>query len=257
MSDDQAPNALETPIPDRLPAEEAFREPAEPDAYASIDGQAVETDVAADSSFSETVGEAVVSTAPPAQPGASAPALSRGVDTTRPSFRLRPAAAIGGLLLIALGVIFLWPLFSGGFILVPAAILAITALGIALGLAAHWAASGRQARGALFVALMIVLWGGLTAIFALEPSSDVARSWPLYVITLGFAALLTFLGDRWRDRRMLAPGIILTAAGLIALGVTMDQLPAGSLDLARQAAPWTLIALALGLLPLAFRRVKV
>lgn len=257
MSDDQAPDTLETPIPDELPAAETFHEPADPGAYAAIDAQAAEADATA-SGLPETAGEsAALPTAPPAQPDTLPPALSRGAATSRPSFRLRPASAIGGLLLIALGVIFLWPLFSGGFILVPAAILAITALGIALGLTAHWVATGRQARGALFVALMIVLWGGLTAIFILEPSSDVARGWPLYVITLGFAVLLAFLGDRWRDRRMLVPGIILTVAGLLALVTTMGQLPAGLSDLARQAAPWVLIALALGLLPLAFRRVKV
>jgi hypothetical protein len=257
MSDDQAPDALETPIPDELPAEKAHGEPAEPDGYATMDAEAAETDAAAPS-FPETTGQAAaLPTAPLAQPGAPVPTLSRGATTSRPGFRLHPASLIGGLLLIALGVIFLWPLFSGGFILVPAAILAITVLGIALGLVAHWAASGRQSRGALFIALMIMLWGGLTAIFALEPSSDVARGWPLYMITLGFATLLTFLGDRWRDRRMLAPGVILTTAGLIGLAITTGQVSTDLLDLARQAAPWVLIALALGLLPLAFRRVKV
>ncbi len=257
MSDDQTPNALEMPIPDELPAEEVSREPAETGTHTAIDTEADEADAAAAGPPERDGEAAALPTASPVQPGAPVPALSRGAATPRPTFRLHPASLIGGLLLIALGVIFLWPLLSGGFILVPAAILAITALGIALGLVAHWAASGRQARGALFVALMIVLWGGLTAIFALEPSSDVARGWPLYVITLGFAALLTFLGDRWRDRRMLAPGIILTTAGLIGLAITTGQVSTDFLDLARQAAPWVLIALALGLLPLAFRRVKV
>ena len=172
-----------------------------------------------------------------------------------PRVRL-PSLAVGGLL-IALGVIYLWPALSGGYILVPGAILAIAALGVTLSLLAHWLNSGRRARGSLFLALVGLLWGLLTGVYLLDPgSANVGRSWPLYVLALGGAALVTFLGDRRRDRRLFAPGFVLTIAGLVGLLAMGDQLPAEVMTLARQGWPWILGALALlGLLPLTIRRV--
>ncbi len=171
-----------------------------------------------------------------------------------PRFRL-PSLAVGGLL-IALGVIFVWPVFSGGYILVPGAILAIMALGVALSLLAHWLYSGRRARGTLFLALVGLSWGMLTGVYFLDPvSGDIGSTWPLYGVALGFATLLTFLGDRRRDRRLITPGFVLTVAGLTALLATTSQVPDSLLSLARQGWPIILGGLALGLLPVAIRRV--
>lgn len=171
-----------------------------------------------------------------------------------PRLRL-PSLVVGGLL-IALGVIFVWPAFSGGYILVPGVILAIIALGVALSLLAHWLYSGRRARGTLFLALVGLSWGMLTGIYFLDPTSgDVRSTWPLYIVALGFATLLTFLGDRRRDRRLITPGFVLTVAGLTALLTTTSQLPDTLLNLARQGWPIVLGGLVLGLLPMAIRRV--
>lgn len=174
--------------------------------------------------------------------------------TATPRTRI-PALPVG-LLLIALGVILVWPVFSGGYILVPAAIAAIVTVGVALSLIAHWLSSGRRARGALFIALGLLLGGLLTAVFALQPEgADVTRYWPLYIVALGGTLLLTFLGDRRRDRRFMLPGVILAVGGLVALAGTLGQLPPDLFDLVEQFWPWVLVVLALGMLPLAIRRV--
>ncbi|MBN1963796.1 MAG: hypothetical protein JW910_04060 [Anaerolineae bacterium] len=199
--------------------------------------------------------------APPADlDDALADAEASGQRATRvlppQTTRARMPSLPVGLLLIALGVILVWPVFSGGYILVPAAIAAIVTVGVALSLLVHWLSTGRRARGALFVALALLMGGLLTGVFVLQPASaDLTRFWPLYVVGLGGALLLTFLGDRRRDRRFMLPGLILAVGGLVALVMTLGQLPAGITDFARQAWPWVLVLLALGLLPLAIQRM--
>ncbi len=190
----------------------------------------------------------VEASSPPARPRRTVAASGSGE-------RFRPTSLAAGGLLIALGVIYLWPLFSGGYILVPAAILAIAALGFSLSLVVHWLNSGRRARGSLFIALLCLLWGLLTGIFLLEPAAgDIARSWPLFLMVTGLGILLTFLGDRRRDRRLILPGTALAVAGLAALTVTYGQLPAEAVAIVREVGPWLLVLLALGLIPLALQR---
>jgi hypothetical protein len=161
-----------------------------------------------------------------------------------------------GILLIALGITLVWPVFSGGFILVKGVIIAIIVMGAALSLLAHWLSSGRRARGALFLALTGVLWSILTGVFVLEPErGDIKTGWPLYVAALGGAILLTVLGDRQRDRRFIPPGLVLTMIGVVGVLVTRDILPERLTGIARDVSPWLFIILALGLLPLIVRRV--
>jgi len=161
---------------------------------------------------------------------------------------------LAGILLVVLGVILIWPVFSGGYILVPGIIAVIAAVGLALCLLAYWLHSGREARGALFLALTCLLWTGLSAVFFAGGALD-TRHWPLYVAALGLAILLTFAGDRRREARLATPGLILLAGGVIALLVTSGVVPSSVLAAAAQSWPWVLVALILILLPLAFRRV--
>ena len=207
----------------------------------------------ADHEVDSTPTPASASSAPPpveATSAAAPPTISR----TSAPFKL--PALLTGLLLIAMGVIFVWPLFSGGYILLPGIILAIGALGVTLSLLGYWLHSGRRARGTLFLALWLLLWGQLTGIFILEPeSASIQNNWPLYLITFGVAILLTYAGDRYRDKQLIIPGILLTLAGTTALAFTTNQLPATVSPLVQQFWPWIGFLLVLGLLPMAFRRV--
>ncbi|MBN2471083.1 MAG: hypothetical protein JXN59_10190 [Anaerolineae bacterium] len=159
------------------------------------------------------------------------------------------------VLIIALGVILLWPALSGGFALVPAAIAAILIAGIAFSLFVYWLRSERRARGAFFIAL----WGGviaaLTGIFAQSPQTlDVSSGWPLYFVGTGLALFVTSLIDRNRGQHLPFIGFVLVAGGLVALAFTRQIIPESALAFARQAWRWLGVILVLGLVPLAFRR---
>ncbi|NPV65520.1 MAG: hypothetical protein HPY64_00075 [Anaerolineae bacterium] len=160
---------------------------------------------------------------------------------------------LAGILLIALGVILVWPVLTGGYILVPNVIAVIAITGWALSLLAYWHHTGRQARGALFLALMLLFWVGTTAIAYAQGALD-SRLWPLYVAVLGLAILLTYVGDRQRESRLATPGIILLLAGLIGLLITYDIIPPAILATISGAWPWVVVVLILALLPLAFQR---
>lgn len=245
---------MESPARDAMPETEAALPEGAAQAREDSSDESLEAaslSASAQSAFPATAEQSqteVEASSPPARP-------RRAVAASGSGERFRPTSLAAGGLLIALGVIYLWPLFSGGYILVPAAILAIAALGFSLSLVVHWLNSGRRARGSLFIALLCLLWGLLTGTFLLEPAAgDIARSWPLFLMVTGLGILLTFLGDRRRDRRLILPGTTLAVAGLAALAVTYGQLPEEAVAIVREIGPWLLVLLALGLIPLALQR---
>lgn len=181
------------------------------------------------------------------------PRRERAAPSTAPGgYRL--ATFVGGALLIALGVIYLWPLFANGDILVPEAILGVAVAGLSLGALAYWLGKGRDAPGALFAGLAGLLLVGIGLWLYAQPGVDLAMGWPLGVAAAGLAALLTFTLNRAHDRRLIALGLALLAAGIAGALVTLEQLPADVLAFARQYGAWLAVILALGLLPLAIRR---
>ncbi len=165
-----------------------------------------------------------------------------------------PALPVGALM-IALGVILLWPLLSGGFALAPAVVAAILIAGIAFSLFMYWLRSGRRARGAFFLALWGIITAVLTGLFAQAPQTlDAYSGWPLYLIGTGAALFVTYLINRAGGHHLPVLSFTLIAGGLVALAVTRQAVPADVLDFARQEWRWLGVILILGLLPLAFRR---
>jgi len=252
-------DALVGDFPDDDEASEAdaaheFGDVIEDESTAAASNDEQEADDVSDSTLDSAV------TQPQQRPEEEAAAPTPAGLSPAPAFqevpRFRPTALVVSGLLIALGMIFVWPLFSGGYTLAPGGTLAIATVGIALGLLAHWSNTRRRARGALFLALIILFWGLLTGVFVLEAEQGlVATGWPLYLATLGGTLLLTFLGDRRRDRQFLVPGTALIIAGLAGLLVTQQQIPTGIVDFIEQIGAWWLVVLAVALLPLAFRQV--
>ncbi len=182
------------------------------------------------------------------------------VDTVRPP-GYRPISrpqrglytTLAGILLLALGVILIWPVLSGGYMLMPGAIAAIALGGFALSLLAYWLYSGRQARGALFLALIFLFWLAAAALSIAGGVFDY-RQWPLYVAQLGLAILLTAAADRGREARLVTPGIIFLLGGAIGLLATYEVIPAMVLGGIAERWPWVLLVAILALLPLAFQR---
>lgn len=101
---------------------------------------------------------------------------------------------LGGLILIALGVIFLLQNFSGFqfrnwwalFILIPA----IGSLGTAWSLAQRAGRLNRAARSALFSGLVLL---AITAIFLFEMNLNWSLIWPVLLIVIGLGMLINFM----------------------------------------------------------------
>jgi hypothetical protein len=234
--------------PSQEPAESDMPAPTPDMMSAGIPGYAETIDAALDAtSFAETVESA---SEPPASSEAG-PADEVMLPAPRPQLSIVAA----GLLLIALGVMLIWPALSGGFILVPGLIVLIASIGVTLTLLAYWRDNARRARGALFLSLLCLTWGLLTSILLLAPElGGLAHLGPFYAVTLGIVALLTALGERPIESRLVSAGLVALAAGGATVAVTWDLIQADVLATARQVGPWLLVILALGLLPLVIRR---
>lgn len=238
-------------------AEELYAAAETTSAEAALPGEAVDMPLPAPS-----LDEMSASSFAAAEPEASADSAlpteaAPSPEGVWPAPRTQLAIVAAGLLLIGLGIMLIWPALSGGLILVPGLIVLITSLGVTLTLLAYWRQNARRARGALFLSLLSLTWGPLTSILLLAPEiGGLARLWPFYVIGLGLAALLTAPNERPFDARAVATGLVAIAGGSAALAVTWDLIQADALATAREAGPWLLVILAVGLLPLVIRRAR-
>jgi hypothetical protein len=137
----------------------------------------------------------------------------------------------------------------------PLLVAAVIVGGIVLSLLAQWLGTGRWSRGALFFALLVLLIVGVI-IFSLQPNGlDFMRGWPLLIVALGLAMVLSGLLARPFNARLLIPGVLTVLAGAVGLTVTLNLIPANIMSLATPLAPVMLvIVLILWMLPLVFRR---
>ncbi len=161
---------------------------------------------------------------------------------------------IPALLLIGLGAWLTVTTTSGA----PPDALLVAALvvgGIAVSLLAQWLGSGRWLRGALFLALVVLLVAGV-GFFSVQPAGiDLQRGYPLLLVAVGLAAALSGLLARPVNARLLAPGALAVLAGLVGLVVTLGFVPDTLMTAAVPLAPVVLgIVVILWLLPLIFRR---
>lgn len=126
--------------------------------------------------------------------------------------------------------------------------------GVSVALLARWLSSGRWARGSLLLGLALLLITGVTFYLQQPGAMGVTQGWPLLVVGLGAAVLLTALLAYPPERRLLLPGALLTAVGLVALVVTLGLLPAEVLALAGTVWPVVLVVvLVVWLLPVVRR----
>lgn len=126
---------------------------------------------------------------------------------------------------------------------------------VVITLLAQWIAAGRWGRGYLFFAMLILLVTGILA-FSIQPNGlSLVRGWPLLIVVLGIAVIVSGVLSRPADQRLLPPGILLVTAGLLGVIVTSNVLPQRILAAMVPLGPAVLIVLALvWLLPLVFRR---
>jgi hypothetical protein len=170
-------------------------------------------------------------------------------------YRGQIASVVPALLLIATGVWLTFAFTTSPTQPDPGLTAAIAAGGIAITLLVRWLSSGRWARGTLFFALLLLLTGTTTA-YLLQPASvGFMQGWPLFLIAIGGALLLTGFIAQPVDRRLLLPAILLFVAGLAAMSVTLNLLDDSILTVLGSLWPIVLVLVAaILLLPMVFRQ---
>lgn len=164
------------------------------------------------------------------------------------------ASLLPALLLIGLGA-WLTLANTAGTPPDPSLVLLVGAGGVILMLLVYWLSSGRWARGALFVALTVLISAGIFGLSLGPNGLDLVQNWPLLVVGVGAAVGLTALLGRPADRRLFLLALLLIVAGLTGLVVTHNLLPSDWLPTIAPYAPVVAAVVAfLWLLPLIFKR---
>jgi hypothetical protein len=164
------------------------------------------------------------------------------------------ASLLPALLLIGLGA---WLTLANTAGTPPDAslVLLVGAGGVIVMLLVYWLSSGRWARGALFVALSVLISAGIFGLSLGPNGLDLVQNWPLLVVGVGAAVGLTALLGRPSDRRLFLLALLLIVAGLTGLVVTHNLLPSDWLPTIAPYAPVVVAVVAfLWLLPLIFKR---
>lgn len=161
---------------------------------------------------------------------------------------------VPGLLLIGIGG-WLTLTTTAGTPLDPMLMAAVGIGAVIVTLLAQWLGTGRWGRGYLFFALVLLFATGFIA-FSIQPGGlSLMRGWPLLVLALGVAIILSGLLSRPASRKLVAPGVLLVVAGLLGTITLNNVLPPQILTTAATWWPAVVVALALiWLLPLVFRR---
>jgi hypothetical protein len=167
--------------------------------------------------------------------------------------RGRIDSVIPALVLILIGIWLTVSTTTSGAAPNPAFVMVAALVGLTLTLLARWLSSGRWSRGSLFFALVVLLVGGVGA--GLLVTHMVSSGWPLLVVALGIAFILSSLLGQPAARGLGMSGVLIGFAGIVALAVTNGIIPSNILTTA--ASLWPAVAVivaAIFLLPLLFRR---
>lgn len=174
--------------------------------------------VASLSVMSDREAEAEAAAPPPARPTPRRAARLAAPGLTAPR-RGSPVSLAVGLLLIAGGAT--WTLASTtGTPIDPLLIGAAGAALLLLAMLIGWLASGRWARGLLFLGSTAAAGASLTALMLTTPGLEPALAYPLLLLAPGLGFLITALLGRPASPRLLLPGATLIAAA--AVGVAFN-----------------------------------
>lgn len=243
---DAALDALEAAGPDELDAAGEFGEPETEKAIEREESAPLEKPIGGDAGQEMApVGE-----------------TERLRQPRAPGFRRRLRMQIGvlplALFVIALGAYLIargrdvrdLPDFSN----LELGVMAILAVGFTF--VFHALVFGRRERGLLFLGFWIWLTAGVVALVALgiEADPEAGEWWPLLLVSMGLAFVVTYLVERLHDARLLLLGITTLIISAIAFLIAHGMIEQDILD--RIADYWPLLfsVVGVGLLPLVFRR---
>jgi hypothetical protein len=153
---------------------------------------------------------------------------------------------------ISLGVLLLAaPSLDGVTITIPIVILLMTASLVLTNLFRFFA-SGRRERGLFFLALVLLLTGAVLAFMV--NVDDALAWWPLIIVGMGLALIITFVVERQHERGLIGAGLVMIAAAGVALLVTHELVPQELVDILSDYWPLIIAFIGITLIPLAFRR---
>ncbi|MEZ4669079.1 MAG: hypothetical protein R3E39_14325 [Anaerolineae bacterium] len=165
------------------------------------------------------------------------------------------ASVVPALLLIGVGVWLTVVLTTTGSLPDSGLLAGLVIAGFGLTLVVRWLATGRWAGGSLFFGLALLLMGG-SVIFLLQPfSPGLVSGWPMLIAAIGVALLLSGILTYPSDRRLVFPGVVILAVGLVGLIVTMNILSNEILVVAASLWPVAVVIVAIFfVLPMLFRQ---
>jgi hypothetical protein len=102
-------------------------------------------------------------------------------------------------------------------------VMALAVSGLGLALITYWFSSARWTIGSFFIGMAMLLMGGTAAYLILPNGLDIAQGYPLLLIALGTAFVLTDLVTPSNQRLWLV-GLIFAIAGFAGMVITAQLL---------------------------------
>jgi hypothetical protein len=132
----------------------------------------------------------------------------------------------------------------------------LSVLAVAFTLVFHALLSGRRERGLLFTGLWIAVTVGLIAalVYGIDDQPDAVEWWPLLLVSLGVTLYVNYVIERTHDARLLWLGIICFVAAVVAYGFTSEIIDETAFTDIVDYWPLLLSLVAIGIVPLVFRR---
>lgn len=157
--------------------------------------------------------------------------------------------------LIALGALLLLAPFLDGFSVTVPNALVIMLASLLLTYLFRFFVSGRQERGLIFLAMLLFSLGAVLALFSLNGENlPVEQWWPLLILGFAMSLGVTFALEREHERGLLSLAIVFGVAGLVALSVTLEVIPAQTIELVADYFPLVIAFIGITLIPLGLRR---
>jgi hypothetical protein len=176
------------------------------------------------------------------------------VPPLTPLHRGQLSSVVPAVLLMLIGA---WLTFSLTTKAIPnTELLAVIGVGsLALTLLTRWLGSGRWARGSLFFALVVILCSMVGGYLVVSNAPDIGHGWPLFIVALGLAIIISALLSRPVDRHLIFPGLLVIVIGAAGLVISLNVLSSDLLALTASLWPAAVIAIILlWLLPVIFRQ---
>ncbi|GAB4434764.1 MAG: hypothetical protein Kow00120_01290 [Anaerolineae bacterium] len=170
----------------------------------------------------------------------------RTARNIREKRRVQASALMPGFLLVVIG---LWALLAIANDAPPALWQVAGLLAITLGVSfiARFLIYERDAPGLIFLGMVVTLAAAAVAgaWYFLAEAASLPALWPVGLVVVGLALILTLLLSARRDRRLLLPGLSFITAGVVALPFTLGMVPPALVDLI--ATYWPLLFALVGL----------